>query len=224
MLDAHPAVASGGELRFFGFAVRQVAKIEEARQFSPRLLRAAATADMTRVGEAYVDLASTLRLDAAHIIDKLPSNYLYLPLILAALPNARIIHIRREPLDACLAIYKQLFADAYLYSYDLGELARHYRRYHDLMRTWRERFADRFVEVDYEALVGSTEETLRFVLQYAGLSWNDACLDYFKHDTATATASAHQVREAPHQRSVGHWKHFSAQLQPAARILGYRDD
>jgi tetratricopeptide (TPR) repeat protein len=224
MLDAHPAATSGGELRFFGFAVRQVASIDEPRQFSPELFEKAGTANMTRVGEAYVDLASTLRLDAAHIVDKLPSNYLYLPLILAALPNARVIHIRRDPMDACLSMFKLLFADAYLYSYDLGELARHYARYLDLMRLWRDRFGDRFIEVDYEALVGNTEETLRGVLQYAGLSWNDACLDYFNRDNATATASAHQVREAPHQRSVGHWKHFAQHLRPVAAILDSRND
>ena len=92
------------------------------------------------------------------------------------------------------------------------------------MRSWRDRFGDRFIEVDYEALVGNTEETLRSVLQYAGLSWNDACLDYFSRDSATSTASAHQVREAPHQRSVGHWRHFAEQLQPVADILGSQDD
>jgi hypothetical protein len=206
-----------------------VASIDEPRQFSPDLFRRAGAADTTRIGETYVDLASTLRLGAAHIIDKLPSNYLYLPLILAALPNARIIHIRRDPMDACLSIFKQLFADAYLYSYDLGELARHYARYlalmrSSLMRSWRDRFGDRFIEVDYEALVGNTEETLRGVLQYSGLSWNDACLDYFNRANATATASAHQVREAPHQRSVGHWKHFERQLQPVAEILDRQHD
>jgi tetratricopeptide (TPR) repeat protein len=219
MLAAHPAVASAGELRSFGFAVRQVIGSSEPRQFSPQLLRAAATADSTAIGEAYVDLVSALRLDAAHIVDKLPSNYLYLPLILAALPNARVIHLRRQPLDACLAIYKQLFADAYLYSYDLGELARHYRRYSELMKTWKEQFGDRFIEIDYESLVSDTEETLRFVLQYIGLSWNDACLAYFEQDSGTTSASALQVREAPHQRSVNHWRHFEEQLQPVAAIL-----
>lgn len=219
MLDAHPAVASAGELRFFGFAVRQVTGSEEPRQFTPELMQLAAAADATAIGEAYVDLASTLRLDAAHIIDKLPSNYLYLPLILAALPNARIIHVRRDPLDACLAIFKQLFADAYLYSYDLEELARHYRRYLALMDAWRERFGGRFVEVDYEAMVGDPEETLRPVLQYIGLSWNDACLEYFRSDSPVTTASAHQVREAPHRRSVGHWRHFERHLRPVRAIL-----
>ena len=224
MLDAHPAVASAGELRFFGFAVRQAIGSSEPLQFSARLLQDAAEGDATKIGEAYVDLVSTLRLDAPQIVDKLPVNYLYLPLILAALPNARIIHVRRHPMDACLAIYKQLFADAYLYSYDPGELARHYRRYLHLMDTWRDRFGTRFFEVDYEALVTAPEDTLRPVLQYIGLSWNDACLDYHTRDSATATASAGQVREAPHRRSVGHWRRFEAQLQPVAAILGYNDD
>ena len=224
MLDAHPAVASAGELRYFGYAVRQAIGSDEPRQFSATLLEAAARGDATAIGEAYVDLVSTLRLDSPHVIDKLPANYIYLPLILAALPNARIIHLRRRPMDACLAIYKQLFADAYLYSYDLGELARHYRRYLDLMSSWRERFGEKFIEVDYEALVADPEETLRPVLQAIGLSWNAACLEYHTRDSATSTASAHQVREAPHQRSVGHWRHFADRLQPVAEILEPADD
>lgn len=219
MLDAHPVVTSGGELRFFGFAVRQVTGSDEPRQFSADLMRLAAEADATAIGEAYIDLAATLRTDSVHILDKLPGNYLYLPLILAALPNARIIHIRRNPMDTCLAIYKQLFADAYLYSYDLEELARHYRRYAHLMSVWRERFGDRFIEVDYEDLVADPEATLRKVLQYVGLSWEPACLEYFTAASSVTTASAVQVREAPHQRSVGRWKHFEQQLEPVRKIL-----
>jgi hypothetical protein len=182
-------------------------------------MRQAASADTSAIGEAYVDITSGLRLDVPHIIDKLPSNYLYLPLILASLPNARVIHMRRDPLDSCLAIFKQLFADAYLYSYDLGELARHYQRYQALMDTWRERFGDRFIEVDYEKLVAEPEDTLRPVLQFIGLSWNDACLEYFNRDSAVTTASAYQVREAPHQRSVGHWKNFENKLGPVLGLL-----
>jgi tetratricopeptide (TPR) repeat protein len=219
MLDAHPAVTSAGELRHFGIAIRQVTGSDELRQFSSDLMRQAASADISAIGEAYVDITSGLRLDAPHIIDKLPSNYLYLPLILASLPNARVIHMRRDPLDSCLAIFKQLFADAYLYSYDLGELARHYQRYQALMETWRTRFGDRFIEVDYEELVAEPENTLRPVLQFIGLSWNDACLQYFNRDSAVTTASAYQVREAPHQRSVGHWKNFENQLGPLRELL-----
>lgn len=219
MLDAHPAVTSAGELRHFGYAIRQVTGSDEPKQYSSDLMSAAAAADVTAIGEAYVNITAELRLDSAHIIDKLPSNYLYLPLILAALPNARVIHVRRDPMDTCLAIYKQLFADAYLYSYDLEELARHYKRYQHLMSVWRDRFGDRFVEIDYENLVSHPEEQLRSILKFTSLSWNPACLDYMNKDSAVTTASAHQVREAPHQRSVGRWRHFETQLQPVADIL-----
>ncbi len=219
MLDAHPVVTSGGELRHFGFAVRQVTGNFEPRQFTAALLRDAAEADVSAVGQAYIDSIASLKDKAVHVIDKLPSNFLYLPLVLASLPNARILHMRRNPADTCLAIYKQLFADAYLYSYDLEELAGHYVRYYRLMDTWRERFPDRFVDVDYESLVSDPEETLRPVLQYIGLSWNDACLDYFKGPASSSTASAVQVQEAPHSRSVGRWNNHERDLGPALEIL-----
>ena len=219
MLDAHPVVTSGGELRHFGFAVRRVSGNFEPRQFTAALMRDAAAADVGAIGEAYIESIASLQDGAVHVIDKLPSNFLYVPLILAALPNARILHVRRNPADTCLAIFKQLFADAYLYSYDLEALARHYVRYHQLMDAWRERFPERFVDVDYESLVSNPEETLRPVLQYIGLSWNDACLDYFKGPASSSTASAVQVQEAPHSRSVGRWKHYERHLAPALEIL-----
>lgn len=219
MLDAHPVVTSGGELRHFGYAVRQVTHNPEPRQFSATLLQDAAAAAPGAIGQAYIDSIATLKGEAIHIIDKLPSNFIYLPLILAELPNARILHVRRDPADTCLAIFKQLFADAYLYSYDLEELARRYVRYHRLMDTWREYFPGRFVDVDYESLVGNPEQALRPVLQYIGLSWNPACLDYFERPAGSSTASAVQVQEAPHRRSVGRWKRHEQQLAPALEIL-----
>lgn len=219
MLDAHPAVTSAGELRHFGFAVREVTGNHEPRQFTAGLMRSAAAADAGAIGQAYVTGIARLRGEAAHVIDKLPSNCLNLPLIVAALPNARIVHVRRDPRDTCLAVFKQLFADAYLWSYDLGELARHIVRYRRLMETWEERFGGRFLNVDYEELVRDPEETLRPVLQYIGLSWNDACLDYFTRPGGSSTASAVQVREAPHERSVRRWKKFERELAPALDIL-----
>jgi len=219
MMDAHPAVTSAGELRHFGFAVRHVTGNHEPRQFTAGLMQAAAVADAGAIGQAYVTGIGRLRGAAVHVIDKLPSNYLNLPLILAALPNARVVHIRREPRDTCLAIFKQLFADAYLWSYDLRELARHVVRYRRLMDTWESRFPGRFINVDYESLVREPEDTLRPVLQYVGLSWNPACLDYFNRASPTATASAVQVREAPHERSVGRWKQYERELAPALEIL-----
>ena len=219
MLGAHAAVNSAGELRHLGFAVRRVAGINELRQFTPELLQKAANAEPFDIGTAYFDSTASLRGDVAHLIDKLPANYLYLPLILAALPKAKVVHLQRDPMDACFAIYKQLFADAYLYSYDQEELVRHYVRYTNLMTTWRERFPGRFLDVGYEDIVTDTEPTLRKVLEYAGLSWQEQCLDFATSRTPVTTASAAQVREQPHPRSIGRWKHYGDRLEPIRRVL-----
>lgn len=219
MLAAHSAVNSAGELRHFGFAVRKAAGTEELRQFSPELLRAAAAADTSQIGVEYLRSTENLLGNAAHLVDKLPVNYLHLPLILAALPNAKILHMRREPMDACFAMYKQLFADAYLYSYDQQELARHYVRYSRLMATWRERFPGRFMDVDYEGLVADTEETLRCVFEHVGLSWQRQCMDFHTAPGAVTTASAAQVREMPHQRSIGRWRRYEKDLAPMREVL-----
>jgi len=219
MLGAHTAVNSAGELRHLGFAVRRIAGSNELRQFTPELLQMAANAEPFDIGTAYFDSTASLRGDAAHLIDKLPANYFYLPLILAALPKAKVLHLRRDPMDACFAMYKQLFADAYLYSYDQQELARHYVRYTNLMATWRERFPGRFLDVDYEDIVTETETTLRKVLEYVSLSWQEQCLDFASSRTPVMTASAAQVREQPHPRSIGRWKHYAGRLEPIRRVL-----
>lgn len=219
MLGAHSKVNSAGELRHFGFAVRRITGLAEARQYTPELLQAAADADSFQIGTAYFESTASLRGDAAHLIDKLPGNYLYVPVILAALPKAKILHVRRDPMDACFAMYKQLFADAYLYSYDQAELARHYLRYLNMMDTWNERFPGRLHEVSYEDLVTDTEATLRNVLEYVGLSWQEQCLDFTKSRAPVMTASAAQVRQVPHGRSIGRWMKYEKQLQTMQALL-----
>lgn len=219
MLDAHPVVRSAGELRHFGFAVRHATGMAERRQFSAELMRRAAGADVTTIAEVYVGSIAVLRGDAAHIVDKLPSNFYYLPLILASLPNARIVHVTRNPLDTCVAVYKQSFGGAYLHSYDQREMARHYVRYHTLMQNFRQRFPGRFIDVAYEELVTNTEASLRAVLEYVGLSWHPDCLDFAGRRSPVATQSAAQVREAPHDRSIGRWRRFEAELEPMHSVL-----
>lgn len=222
MLSAHTRVNSAGELRHLGFAVRRITGLHEPRQFTPGLLHAAVAADSFQIGTAYFESTASLRGDAAHLIDKLPVNYLYVPVILAALPKAKILHLRRDPMDACFAMYKQLFADAYLYSYEQGELARHYLRYADLMNVWRQRFPGQIFDVEYEQLVTNCETTLRGVLEHVGLSWQEQCLDFANSKTAVTTASAAQVREKPHQRSIGRWRRYEKQLTPMRDILSGR--
>ena len=142
-----------------------------------------------------------------------------IPLILAALPNAKIVHLVRDPMDACFASFKQLFADAYLHSYDQREMARHHARYRHLMEAWRERFPGRFFDISYEDTARDLEPNARALLEYLELPWEDACLEFHRQDTAVSTASAVQVREPAHTRSIGRWRRYEAELQPMAEEL-----
>ena len=152
-------------------------------------------------------------------MDKLPQNYLLLPLILKALPGAKIVHLTRNAADACFASFKQLFADAYLHSYDLGEMARHHCRYRRLMECWRERFPGRFFDVGYEATVSDLETNARALIDYLDLPWQDACLRFYEQKQTVSTASAVQVRAPAHTRSVGRWRRYETQLEPMLEIL-----
>jgi hypothetical protein len=139
-------------LQQFGFAVRRLDG-QGGPRLGAQLMARAADLDPARLGAAYLASCALRRGDRARFIDKLPGNFLHLPLILAALPNARIVHLVRGPMDACFASFKQLFAEGYPHSYDQGEQARHFVRYHRLMAHWRAEFPGRFLDVSYEALV-----------------------------------------------------------------------
>jgi hypothetical protein len=130
-----------------------------------------------------------------------------------------VVHLVRHPLDACFASFKQLFADAYPHSYDQQETARHFVRYYRLMGVWRERFGDRLLEVRYEDVAAAPDASARRILSDLGLPWEDACLDFHRHDGPVATASAVQVREPAHTRSVGRWRRYPTQLEPMRAVL-----
>jgi len=219
IIGAHSLVRSAGELQQFGLSVRRLLRYEGPRRFPAEMMEAAATVDGTELGRAYLTATARQRGDAPFFVDKLPSNFLYLPLILKALPRARIVHLVRDPMDACFASFKQLFADAYPHSYDQGEMARHFVRYHRLMAVWRERFPGRFIDVRYEAVASDAESQARALIAQLGLPWEDACLDFHRQDAPVATASAVQVREPAHTRSIGRWRRYARHLGPMREII-----
>ncbi len=122
-------------------------------------------------------------------------------------------------MDSCFASYKQLFADAYLHSYDLEEMARHHCRYRHLMDVWRERFPGCFFDISYEETVSDLEPNARALIDYLELPWEDACLRFHEQKKAVSTASAVQVREPVHTRSVGRWRRYKNQLTPMLAVL-----
>jgi cytochrome c-type biogenesis protein CcmH/NrfG len=219
IITSHSQVHSAGELQQFGLAVRRLAEHMDPRRFSKQLFEAALRLDCAKVGTVYMESTKRVQGDTPHFVDKLPQNYFYVPMILKALPNSKIVHLTRDPMDACFASYKQLFADAYLHSYDLEEMARHHVRYRRLMDTWRERFPGRFLDISYEETVSDLEPNARRLIEFLGLPWEDACLRFHEQKQAVSTASAVQVREPVHTRSIGRWRKYEKQLQPMRIVL-----
>ena len=219
IITSHSQVYSAGELKQFGQCVRRLADYREPKRHSAKLARLAAGVDCEKLGKAYMATTAKLRGDLPRFVDKLPPNYLYVPLILKALPKAKIVHLIRNPMDACFASFKQLFADAYPHSYDQEEMARHHARYYHLMALWRERFPGRFFDISYEETAGNLEPNARALIEYLELPWEDACLDFHQQKAAVTTASAVQVRKPAHTKSVGRWRRYEQQLEPMRAAL-----
>jgi tetratricopeptide (TPR) repeat protein len=219
IVTSHSQVHSAGELRQFGTCIRRLSNYQEPTRYSAKLPGLAAKIDCKRLGKAYIRTTAKLRGTLPRFVDKLPPNYLYLPLILKALPNAKVIHLTRNPMDACFASFKQLFADAYPHSYDQAEMARHHARYYHLMALWRERFGDRFFDIAYEDTARDLEPNARALIEFLELPWEDACLEFHKQDAAVTTASAVQVRQPVHTRSIGRWRRYENQLDIMRRTL-----
>jgi len=154
-------------------------------------------------------------------VDKMPGNFLYLGMIHAALPQARIIHMRRDPRDTCLSIYFQNFGAVHSYANDLGDLAHYYGQYERLMQYWRERLPTQvLLEVPYEGLVKDTEGWSRRMLEFLGLPWEAQCLDFHRTERAVATFSKWQARQQIHTTSIARWRHY----QPFLESLFERDE
>ena len=219
IISSHSEVHSAGELQQFSLAVRRLTNHRDPKRFSAQFFAAARKADCKKVGALYLESSRRMRGTTPRFVDKLPQNYLLIPVILKALPNAKIVHLTRGPMDACFASYKQLFADAYLHSYDLEEMGRHHCRYRALMDTWRDRFPGRFFDVSYESTARDVETNARRLIEFLELPWEDACVRFHEQDQAVSTASAVQVREPAHTRSIDRWRRYEARLQPLVAAL-----
>ena len=214
VITSHSQVYSAGELQQFGLAVRRASRHADPKRFSKELFIAAATVNPAEIGNMYLRSTAKLRDKSSFFVDKLPVNYLNIPLILAALPKAKIVHLVRGPMDACFASFKQLFADAYLHSYDQSEMARHHARYRDLMAHFRQEFPGRIVDISYEDTARDLEPNARKLINALKLDWEDACLNFHESSSGVATASSVQVREPAHTRSIGRWRRYETELLP----------
>jgi len=221
LITAHSDVRSAGELQQFGMAIKRSLGATSSKPMTAEIVERAATElDPSSLAQMYQDTTRAVQPDSPRFIDKLPVNYLYVPLIAAAFPKAKIIHLVRGAMDSCFASYKQLFAQAYYHSYDQCEMARHHIRYRKLMDHYRLIVGPRMLDVHYETLVTDFEPNARKIIDFLGLGWQEAVLDFHEQDGAVTTASAAQVREKAHSRSVGRWRQFENFLGPMKNTLG----
>ena len=218
MIAAHSKIKSAGELQHIPILVKNLSEAVSDPSI-PSDRNSIFNVDVQILAERYLKSTEAYSRHTPYFTDKLPQNFFYIPLIAAAFPNAKILHLRRDPMDSCFSNYKQLFTEKYYYSYDLGEMARYYVQYHDLMDTWRALVPNRIFDIDYEDLVSDFEPTSKAIIKHLGLDWEDTCLEFYNQKSTVATASATQVREKAHIKSIGRWKKYQKQLQPMYKIL-----
>ncbi len=221
ILSSHSMVSSAGELKAFALAIVDAVRLQSGRsQMSRReLVAASASLDFAALGRDYLERARSAGASGVRFTDKMPLNYLYCGLIRRALPNARIVHVSRSPMAACYAMYKTLFEDAYPFSYDLAELAKHYLAYRRLMEHWQLTMPGAIFSLSYEALIADQLGQTRRLLDFCGLEWQEACAQFHQNPLATTTASAVQVRRPMYDSSVSQWRHYEAQLADLSREL-----
>ncbi len=206
ILASHPEIFGAGELKAFDQALTSLGTGQDV---SPDM----GEAELRRLGGAYVAAVRPRAPTALRITDKMPANFRYAGLIHLALPNARIIHTRRDPVDTCLSCFMHMMPMPY--TYDLAELGRHYRAFAALMAHWRDVLpAGVSLEIDYEDVVEDLEGQARRIVAHCGLDWDDACLSFHTTERPVRTASAVQVRQPVYRDAVRRWLPYKDMLQP----------
>ena len=214
IISSHSTVEAAGEVGFVDSQAREMLDlldIEDAPLTPERL---------SLLGRNIVDNYHGLMPEAEVVTDKAILSNQYAGIYARALPEARMVVLRRDPRDNCLSIYKNRFAGgSHLYSTDLESLAHKYLEFLRMQEYWREKAPDSFYEIRYESLVENPEEETRRLIDYCGLEWEDSCLEFYKNKRQVKTLSAFQVRQKLYSSSIGAWKHYEEELQPLIRIL-----
>jgi Flp pilus assembly protein TadD len=224
ILSSHPRIHGAGELDALHKAISSELAAAGATAF-PDWFRNIDGAAARRLGQAYLSHLPVAEEGKVRIVDKMPDNFPNIGIIRLALPNARIIHTMRQPMDTCWSCYSKLFTFGQNFSYDLGELGRYYRRYEETMSHWRSVLpAGAMLEVSYEDVVDDLEGQARRLIEFCGLEWDDRCLSFHENGRTVKTASTVQVRQRLYRTSMQRWRPYEAWLGPLLRELGEKTD
>jgi tetratricopeptide (TPR) repeat protein len=213
ILASHPDVFGAGELNDLKNLTKEIPTADASRKFPESIINLDAEA-LENLGMEYIKRVRNHSEDSKYITDKMPHNFLRIGLIKAILPNARIIHCIRDPVDTCLSFFKNYFPSGHHYSYDMAELGQYYNLYLDLMAYWRRTLPGFIYDLSYESLVAEQEKQIMMLLDYCNLPWDNACLNFHKTRRKVKTASNAQVRRPIYKDSVKLWKRYEKQLEP----------
>jgi tetratricopeptide (TPR) repeat protein len=218
IIASHPQVFGAGELPDL---LQMLNRSPDGHTRFPECMQDISKEQIGAWGAEYVAGLRQRHPDARFITDKMPSNFFALGLIHVMLPNAKIIHVRRDPVDTCLSCFTRLFSHGQEYSYDLAELGQYYTGYEKLTQHWRKVLpAGAFMEVRYEDIVADMETHARRLIAFCGLEWDAACHDFYNTKRAIRTASVTQVRQPIYNSSVGRWHRYEKHLKPLLQALG----
>lgn len=219
ILSSHPQAHGAGELPDIddiALALRCNTAGREPFRHMPDLRQD----DLAAAADRYLAKLRELTPGARRIVDKMPTNFWHVGMISLLFPNARIIHMQRDPRDVCLSMFFQRFSASMTFTTDLGELAEYYLAYGAVMDYWKEVLDIRILDVRYEELVADPETNIRTMIGFCDLDWDDSCLAFHESGRDVHTPSYDQVRQPMYSKSVGRWKHYAEQLAPLCDALG----
>ena len=222
IIASHPNVYGGGELGFFSQMDQKLPSILNVNERYPECLNHLNDQTACDIAELYIKglrkLAGPSK-DHTRITDKNPLNFYHLALIALLFPKASFIHCQRYPLDTCISIYFQNFVAGNRFAYNLRELGQYYLEYLKVMNHWRRVLPINIFEVKYEDIVQQQEEVSRKLIEFCGLEWDSACLDFYNKDRPVFTASSWQVRQPIYATSCGRWQNYEQFLDPLKELL-----
>lgn len=217
MLTNHPKVAAAGELVDFHRQLRWVADTRDT--LGDKFLSRLAELDYASLGARYLAQTQWRAQGKPFYVDKLPSNWAHAGFIHGALPQAKVLHVVRDPMDVCFSNFRTYFEDTYQYSYDFAALASHHRGYKRIMAHWHAIMPDAILDVPYARLVRDPEETLNKVFDFCGIEREPDCIDLLRNPNMVSTLSAAQVRQPLHARGFAEWRQYAGRLDSLRRAL-----
>jgi len=222
IISSHPDVYGAGELKYLNTLIQQPVKNRETKIYYPENIQHLSSENCRAITDKYLFYLQRLSPNAMRITDKMPHNFIAIGLIHALFPHAKIIHVKRNPMDTCLSCYTKLFSHGQNYSYDLTELGQYYTCYERIMNHWRDILPpNAWLDIEYEDVVQNLETEAKRLIEFCDLTWEPACLAFHQSKRQVRTASFMQVRQPVYASSVERWRRFERELAPYWGHFGF---